>query len=125
MDGCSSQDGSLIGHESHSRRSRKLSGSRAWERGSEADQGEGGYDIILMTEIPYSVTSLKKLYALIKKVCFPILGCLYSPKIMLSLVCCYGKHLIWFIMVCLDVSSVFHTSFVDLFLALVTIYCVL
>ncbi|RZB62800.1 Histidine protein methyltransferase 1-like isoform B [Glycine soja] len=104
MDGCSSQDGSIIGHESHSRRSRKLSGSRAWERGSEADQGEGGYDIILMTEIPYSVTSLKKLYALIKKVCFPILGCLYSPKIMLSLVCCYGKHLIWFIMVCLDCS---------------------
>uniref|UniRef100_A0A5B7AZ53 Histidine protein methyltransferase 1 n=1 Tax=Davidia involucrata TaxID=16924 RepID=A0A5B7AZ53_DAVIN len=67
MDGCSSQDGSIIGHESSSRRSRKLSGSRAWERASEADQGEGGYDVILMTEIPYSVTSLKKLYGLIKK----------------------------------------------------------
>uniref|UniRef100_A0A5B7B1R3 Histidine protein methyltransferase 1 n=1 Tax=Davidia involucrata TaxID=16924 RepID=A0A5B7B1R3_DAVIN len=64
MDGCSSQDGSIIGHESSSRRSRKLSGSRAWERASEA---EGGYDVILMTEIPYSVTSLKKLYGLIKK----------------------------------------------------------
>lgn len=68
MDGCSSQDGSIIGHESSSRRSRKLSGSRAWERASEADQGEGGYDIILMAEIPFSLNSLKKLYALIKKV---------------------------------------------------------
>ena len=77
MDGCSSQDGSIIGHESHSRRSRKLSGSRAWERGSEADQGEGGYDIILMTEIPYSVTSLKKLYALIKKCLRPPYGVVY------------------------------------------------
>lgn len=68
MDGCSSQDGSIIGQDFSSRRSRKLSGSRAWERASEADQGEGGYDVILMTEIPYSVTSLKKLYSLIKKV---------------------------------------------------------
>lgn len=76
MDGCSSQDGSIIGQESSSRRSRKLSGSRAWERANEADRGDGGYDVILMTEIPYSVTSLKKLYALIKKVCFLILGCL-------------------------------------------------
>lgn len=86
MDGCSSQDGSIIGHESYSRRSGKLSGSRAWERGSEVGQGEGGYDIILMTEIPYSITSLKKLYALIKKVCFPILVCLYSA----NLVCVYN-----------------------------------
>lgn len=69
MDGCSSQDGSIIGHESSSRRSRKLSGSRAWERAAnETDQAEGGYDVILMAEIPYSFTSLKKLYALIKKV---------------------------------------------------------
>ena len=68
MDGCSSQDGSIMGQESSSRRSRKLSGSRAWERASETDQGEVGYDIILMTDIPYSLTSLKKLYALIKKV---------------------------------------------------------
>ena len=82
MDGCSSQDGSIIGHESSSRRSRKLSGSRAWERASEADQGEGGYDVILMTEIPYSVTSLKKLYALIKKVWFLILGFLYLSNIL-------------------------------------------
>lgn len=70
MDGCSSQDGSIIGQDFSSRRSRKLSGSRAWERASEADQGEGGYDVILLTEIPYSVTSLKKLYLLIKKVSF-------------------------------------------------------
>lgn len=67
MDGCSSQDGSILAQESSSRRSRKLSGSRAWERASETEQG-GGYDIILMTEIPYSLTSLKKFYGLIKKV---------------------------------------------------------
>lgn len=77
MDGCSSQDGSIIGQEFSSRRSRKLSGSRAWERASEADQGEGGYDVILMTEIPYSVTSLKKLYALIKKCLRPRYGMVY------------------------------------------------
>lgn len=68
MDACSSQDGSIAGHELFSRRSRKLSGSRAWERASEADQGEGGYDVILISEIPYSLASLKKLYALLKKV---------------------------------------------------------
>jgi hypothetical protein len=68
MDGCSSQDGSIIGQETSSRRSRKLSGSRAWERARETGHGEGGYDVILMTDIPHSVSSLKKLYALIKKV---------------------------------------------------------
>ncbi|KAM7257900.1 hypothetical protein ACFE04_013641 [Oxalis oulophora] len=77
MDGCSSQDGSIIGHDVSSRRSRKLSASRAWERANEADQGEGGYDVILMTEIPYSVTSLKKLYALIKKCLRPPYGVVY------------------------------------------------
>lgn len=77
MDGCSSLDGSVLGHESSSRRSRKLSGSRAWERASETAQSEGGYDVILMTEIPYSVTSLKKLYALIKKCLRPPYGVLY------------------------------------------------
>lgn len=70
MDGCSSIDGSIMGQESSSRRSRKLSGSRAWERACENNQAEGGYDVILMTDIPYSATSLKKLYALIKKVSF-------------------------------------------------------
>lgn len=69
MDGCSSHDGSALGNESSSRRSRK-SGSRAWERASENDNGEGGYDVILITDIPYSVASLKKLYALIKRVSF-------------------------------------------------------
>ncbi|KAL3567515.1 hypothetical protein D5086_030166 [Populus alba] len=68
MDGCSSQDGSIIGKETSSRRSRKLLGSRAWERASETGHGEGGYDVILMTDIPHSVSSLKKLYTLIKKV---------------------------------------------------------
>ncbi|KAK6255325.1 hypothetical protein QQP08_014144 [Theobroma cacao] len=77
MDGCSSQDGSIIAQEISSRRSRKLSGSRAWERASEIDQGEGGYDVILMTEIPYSVSSLKRLYALIKKCLRPPYGVLY------------------------------------------------
>lgn len=77
MDGYSSQDGSIMGHEASSRRSRKLSGSRAWERASEADQGEGGYDIILITEIPYSVSSLKKLHRLITKCLRPPYGVLY------------------------------------------------
>ncbi|XP_065867669.1 uncharacterized protein [Euphorbia lathyris] len=77
MDGCSSQDGSTVGVETSSRRSRKLSGSRAWERASETDNGEGGYDVILMTDIPYSVTNLKKLYALIKKCLRPPYGVVY------------------------------------------------
>lgn len=88
MDGCSSQDGSIIGQDSSSRRSRKLSGSRAWERASEADQGEGGYDVILLTEIPYSVTSLKKLYSLIKKVSF-LLSSLSFYSVVLVQCSCY------------------------------------
>ena len=68
MDGCSSQDGSVLGHESSSRRLRKLSGSRAWERASETDPGDCGYDIILITEIPHSINTLRKFYALITKV---------------------------------------------------------
>lgn len=75
MDACSSQDGSVVGHDSSSRRrSRKLSGSRAWERASETDPGDCGYDIILITEIPYSVSSLRKLYSLITKVSCRILS---------------------------------------------------
>ncbi|KAI5658065.1 hypothetical protein M9H77_26858 [Catharanthus roseus] len=77
MDGLSSQDGSILGHESYSRQSRKLSGSRAWERASDTDTGEGGYDVILLTEIPYSVSSLKKLYVLIKKCLRPPYGVVY------------------------------------------------
>ncbi|KAF8402289.1 hypothetical protein HHK36_013241 [Tetracentron sinense] len=76
MDGCSSQDGSIIENEFSSRRSKKLSGSRAWERANETDPGEGGYDVILMIEIPYSVTSSKKLYTLIKKVSYLVSFCL-------------------------------------------------
>ena len=75
MDGCSSQDGSIIGQETSSRRSRKLSGSRAWERASETGHGEGGYDVILMTDTPHSLSSLKKLYALIKKVSLLVSFC--------------------------------------------------
>ncbi|KAJ0977167.1 hypothetical protein J5N97_012641 [Dioscorea zingiberensis] len=77
MDGYSSQDGSVIGHESSSRRSRKLSGSRAWERASETDTGDCGYDIILITEIPHSVNTLRKLYSLITKCLRPPYGVLY------------------------------------------------
>ncbi|CAN0899592.1 hypothetical protein LINGRAHAP2_LOCUS20366 [Linum grandiflorum] len=77
LDGCSSQDGSLVGQEIAGRRSRKFSGSRAWERANDKDNGEGGYDVILMTDIPYSVTPLKKLYALIKKCVRPPYGVLY------------------------------------------------
>lgn len=72
MDGYSSQDGSIVGHETSSRRSRKLSGSRAWERGHEGDVGDGGYDIVLINEIPYLSGALQNLYALIKKVSLPI-----------------------------------------------------
>ncbi|URE08552.1 hypothetical protein MUK42_24276 [Musa troglodytarum] len=76
-DACSSQEGSVIAQETISRRSRKLSGSRAWERASETDPGDGGYDIILITEIPHSVTSLRKLYALMTKCLRPPYGVWY------------------------------------------------
>ncbi|CAI0397093.1 unnamed protein product [Linum tenue] len=75
-DGCSSQDGSVVAPES-ARRSRKLSGSRAWERANESDSGEGGYDVILMTDVQYSVTPLKKQYVLIKKCLRPPYGVMY------------------------------------------------
>ncbi|CAA6668292.1 unnamed protein product [Spirodela intermedia] len=64
----SNHDESVIGHDSSHRRSRKLSGSRAWERATDAGAADGGYDVILITEIPYSASSLRRLYALIKKV---------------------------------------------------------
>ena len=68
LDGYNSQDGNNICHETSSRQSRKLSGSRAWERGNEACTGDGGYDIVLVNDIPYSASSLQNLYSLIKKV---------------------------------------------------------
>lgn len=67
-DGCGSQDDSAIGHESSSRKLRKSSGSQAWERANENIKEEGGYDIILITEIPYTDNALKRLYAVIKEV---------------------------------------------------------
>lgn len=91
MDGCSSQDGSIMGQESSSRRSRKLSGSRAWERASETDQGEGGYDIILMTDIPYSLNSLKKLCVLMKKVSLWTLLLLFPRSLLWLAVLIVGK----------------------------------
>lgn len=68
LDGYSSQDGNNICHETSLRRSRKLSSSRAWERGNETSTGDGGYDIVLVNEIPCSASSLQSLYVLIKKV---------------------------------------------------------
>ncbi|KAI4338849.1 hypothetical protein MLD38_023857 [Melastoma candidum] len=77
VDGCSSLEGSIVGQDFSLRRSRKLSGSRAWERASEADKGDGGYDVVLMAELPYSLASLKKLYALLKKCLRPPYGVAY------------------------------------------------
>ncbi|GJN02489.1 hypothetical protein PR202_ga19847 [Eleusine coracana subsp. coracana] len=78
MDGCSSHDGSsIVGHDYLPRRSRKLSGSRAWERASETDQADGGYDVILISDISYALNSLKKLYTLISKCLRPPYGVLY------------------------------------------------
>ena len=68
LDEYNSQDGNNICHDTSSRRSRKLSSSRAWERGNETSTGDGGYDIVLVNEIPYSASSLQNLYSLIKKV---------------------------------------------------------
>lgn len=81
LDGCSSQDGSIVGHEPSSRRSRKLSGSRAWERANETDSGDGGYDIILVADIPCSVSTLRKLYAVITKVSFLLPSALFHRSV--------------------------------------------
>ncbi|PWA47861.1 hypothetical protein CTI12_AA495330 [Artemisia annua] len=65
----SSHDGSVTGQDSSSRRrSTRLSGSKVWERANETDIG-GVYDVILMTDIPNSATSLKKaeLFAYLKR----------------------------------------------------------
>ncbi|KAI7727997.1 hypothetical protein M8C21_006064 [Ambrosia artemisiifolia] len=76
MDTYSSHDGSINGQETSSRQSRRISGSRVWESANDTDIG-GGYDVILMTVIPHSATSLKKLYALIKKCLKPPYGVLF------------------------------------------------
>lgn len=57
--------------------SRKLPGTRACERGSDDSVLDGGYDIILMSETVYSIASLPKLYALIKKCLRPPYGVVY------------------------------------------------
>lgn len=76
MDGSSSYDGSsIVGQDP--RRSRKLSGSRAWERATETDPADGGYDVILIPEIPNAVNSLRKIYALVTKCLRPPYGVLY------------------------------------------------
>ncbi|KAJ0735633.1 putative protein-histidine N-methyltransferase [Helianthus annuus] len=76
MDTYSSHDGSINGRESSARQSRRISASRVWESANDADLG-GGYDVILMTVIPHSTTSLRKLYALIKKCLKPPYGVLF------------------------------------------------
>ncbi|KAI4302750.1 hypothetical protein MLD38_038461 [Melastoma candidum] len=77
VDGCSSHEESIVGQDFSLRRSRKLSGSRAWERASEANKGDDGYDVVLMAELPYSLASLRKLYALLKKCLRPPYGVAY------------------------------------------------
>lgn len=76
MDTYSSHEGSITGQDTSSRRSRRLSGSRVWERASDLDIG-GGYDVILMANVPNSSTSLKKLYGLLKKCLRPPYGVLF------------------------------------------------
>jgi hypothetical protein len=58
-------------------RTRKLSGSRACERGNDMDPLEGGYDIILKIETVYSLVSMRNLYGLIKK-CLRLLMVLFT-----------------------------------------------
>lgn len=77
LDEYNSQDGNNICHDTSSRRSRKLSSSRAWEKGNETSTGDGGYDIVLVNDIPYSASSLQNLYSLIKKCLRPPYGVLY------------------------------------------------
>ncbi|KAJ1696531.1 hypothetical protein LUZ63_005043 [Rhynchospora breviuscula] len=76
-DGSNSQDGSGVESGAGRRRSRKLSGSRAWERGNEMDQGDGGYDVVLISDLPYSISALRKLYAVLIKCLRPPYGVVY------------------------------------------------
>lgn len=77
LDESNSQDGNNICHETSSRRSRKLSSSRAWERGNGTSTEDGGYDIVLINEIHYSGSSLQNLYSLIKKCLRPPYAVMY------------------------------------------------
>nr|XP_043611286.1 histidine protein methyltransferase 1 homolog [Erigeron canadensis] len=76
LDSRSSHDGSVTGQDTPSRKLRRLSGSRVWESSNDSNIG-GGYDVILMTDIPHSATSLKKLNGLIKKCLKPPYGVLF------------------------------------------------
>lgn len=62
------KSGELTRRDSRNFLARKLSGSRACERGHTNSAQEGGYDIVLMSETVYSLASLPKLYELLKKV---------------------------------------------------------
>uniref|UniRef100_A0A7I4C2H8 protein-histidine N-methyltransferase n=1 Tax=Physcomitrium patens TaxID=3218 RepID=A0A7I4C2H8_PHYPA len=68
---------SISHNGSRNRPARKLSGSRACERGHTSSAQECGYDIILMSETVYSLASLPKLYELIKKCICPPYGVVY------------------------------------------------
>jgi predicted nicotinamide N-methyase len=71
--------GDVISRVSRNRAGRRMSGSRACERGNSDSAQEGGYDIILMSDTVYSMASLPKLYGLIKKVLLKFsLGPLFS-----------------------------------------------
>jgi hypothetical protein len=51
-----SEDDFMDGCSSHDERSRKLSGgSRVWERTNETDQADAGYNVILISDVPYAV----------------------------------------------------------------------
>uniref|UniRef100_A0A7I4EGT9 protein-histidine N-methyltransferase n=1 Tax=Physcomitrium patens TaxID=3218 RepID=A0A7I4EGT9_PHYPA len=71
------RSGGLTRTGSRNRLARKLSGSQACDRGHTNTTQEGGYDIILMSETVYSLTSLPKLYELIKKCTRPPYGVVY------------------------------------------------
>ncbi|XP_024544691.1 histidine protein methyltransferase 1 homolog [Selaginella moellendorffii] len=58
-------------------RSRKRSGSRACDSRREESVDEGGYDVVLMSETIYSVSSFPKLYALMAKCLRPYYGVAY------------------------------------------------
>lgn len=56
---------------------RRHSQSHPCEQASDSDLSEGGYDIILMAETVYSLSSLQKLYGIIKKCLRPPNGVVY------------------------------------------------
>jgi len=85
LDDSGSQDGSSANQEipassnqiQQVRCTRRHSQCHACEWARDSDLSEGGYDIILMAETVYSVSSFKKLYGIIKKCLRPPNGVVY------------------------------------------------